>query len=77
MLVICAIQTYLTENTEDATTFTLTLFPMTWVSLATWTKRCHDCGYNGWWLFVPFFNFIFLFKKGDAGSNRYGDDPRN
>lgn len=65
------------ETTIDVHTYRLVLFTSLWVMLATWAKRCHDCDYNGWWMFVPFFNFIFLFKKGDAGYNRYGDNPRN
>ena len=81
MLVICAIDAGLTAAIEeasiDAMTYRLILLPTVWAALATWAKRCHDCNYNGWWMFVPFFNFIFLFKGGDAGSNKYGDNPRN
>ena len=81
MLIICSIDSGLTaaaaEGAIDATTFRIILIPTVWVLLATWAKRCQDCDYNGWWMFVPFFNFIFLFKKGDEGPNRYGDNPRN
>lgn len=76
MLIICAIEEELMTST-DAATYGILIVPIAWVSLASWTKRCHDCDYNGWWMFVPLFNFIFLFKKGDEGPNRYGDNPRN
>ena len=76
MLIICAIAEELMTST-DAATYSILIVLTAWVALASWTKRCHDCDYNGWWMFVPLFNFIFLFKKGDEGPNRYGDNPRN
>ena len=81
MLITCYIDTSLTtgiaEGTIDNGTHGLFIIPTAWVMVATWVKRCHDCNYNGWWMFIPIFNFIFLFKKGDAGANRYGENPRN
>lgn len=42
-------------------------------------KRLHDLNYSGWillWVFFPFVLLIYVvlcvFKKGEAGSNRYG-----
>jgi uncharacterized membrane protein YhaH (DUF805 family) len=46
-------------------------------------KRLHDINRHGGWLllmfFIPGFNLILgivlLFKKGNVGTNQYGDDP--
>jgi uncharacterized membrane protein YhaH (DUF805 family) len=35
-------------------------------------RRAHDTGHNGWWMFIPFYNFYLLFKKGDVETNRFG-----
>jgi len=52
-------------------------------TMAVFTRRMHDIGKSGWawaWsltiigIIVP---IVFTFKDGDAGSNKYGDDPKN
>ena len=50
--------------------------------LNNYALRFHDLGMSGFWtigLGVPFLNFILLafliFKKGEAGGNRFGPDP--
>lgn len=35
-------------------------------------KRAHDIGKSGWILFIPFYNFIVFFKKGENINNKYG-----
>lgn len=43
-------------------------------SLAVGVRRMHDTDHSGWWLLLPIANLIFLVRKGDLGSNRYGAD---
>ena len=55
----------------------------TWISLAIYAKRWHDCSKSGWMtliLFIPVIGaFWFLgylgFARGTQGSNTYGDNP--
>lgn len=39
-------------------------------------KRIHDVNKSGWFLLVPLYNIILLFKKGTIGNNDYGIDPK-
>ena len=48
-----------------------------WIYYATGAKRCHDCGYCGWWQIVPFFPIVLAFKPGVTGPNEYGPDPKD
>lgn len=50
--------------------------PLWWVYFAQGAKRCHDIGHSGWWQIAPFYPLVMLFKKGDAGPNEYGSDPK-
>jgi len=50
--------------------------------LALTARRLHDLGYSAWLVIcylIPMINFAVglycFFKKGVAGSNKYGDDP--
>ena len=43
-------------------------------SIAVGVRRMHDTAHSGWWLLLPIVNLIFLVRKGDLGSNRYGAD---
>ena len=46
-------------------------------------RRLHDTDHSGWWLFmglIPIIGWFYMlyltwFKKGTAGSNRFGSDP--
>lgn len=47
-------------------------------------RRLHDIGWSGWWtltLFIPYLGLIpgliILFKKGDEGTNAYGEAPHD
>ena len=64
---------------------TLALYPFffaSWLSQAV--RRLHDTARGGGWLLallVPvlgplFVAFALLFKRGTAGENQYGEDPR-
>lgn len=50
--------------------------------LAAISRRLHDIGKSGWWqllAFVPLIGAVILLvwwvRKGNAGTNRFGDDP--
>ncbi|HEX5371217.1 MAG TPA: DUF805 domain-containing protein [Aquabacterium sp.] len=60
----------------------LGMIPFMVLSIMTAIQRCHDLGWSGWIVllsFVPFVNiFVMLawvFKAGDAGSNKFGQPP--
>jgi uncharacterized membrane protein YhaH (DUF805 family) len=38
-------------------------------------KRAHDIGKSGWILWLPFYNLIVFFRKGDPVNNNYGPAP--
>ncbi|MDX1930104.1 MAG: DUF805 domain-containing protein [Pirellulaceae bacterium] len=66
-----------------AVLFLLGLAFTCWSSIAIATKRLHDLGLPGWFVFLglfPIFSPFFLFSigclKGRTGSNVYGLDPR-
>lgn len=44
-------------------------------------KRCHDFGSSGWLsliVLIPLIGFLYLLLyPGVAGTNQYGDDPKN
>ena len=42
---------------------------------AVTVRRYHDRDFRGWWILVPFVNFVLLFLKGTEGENRFGPDP--
>jgi uncharacterized membrane protein YhaH (DUF805 family) len=44
-------------------------------SVAVAVRRMHDGGRSGWWLFVPFINFILLFLGSQPHDNEYGPNP--
>ena len=50
----------------------LLLIPSVWFFLAQSSKRSHDIGNSGWYLLIPFYIFILLFKKGQSEKNEYG-----
>jgi uncharacterized membrane protein YhaH (DUF805 family) len=59
--------------------YILTLIP----TYAVMVRRLHDTGHSGWWFFINFVPFIgsfillvFLFSDSQAGSNKYGDNPK-
>lgn len=54
----------------------LLLIPALWIFYAQSAKRCHDMNNSGWYQLIPFYALWMIFKKGDTGSNNYGDDPK-
>lgn len=59
-----------------ATIWLLLLIPALWILYAQGAKRCHDMDNSGWYQLIPFYMLWMIFKKGDSGSNSYGDDPK-
>ncbi len=47
-----------------------------WFFIAQGVKRCHDQGYSGWYVIVPFFIFWMLFADSQYGENWYGPNPK-
>lgn len=39
-------------------------------------KRCHDLGKSSLCLVNPYNCMLLFYRKGEQGSNNYGDDPR-
>lgn len=60
----------------DGIAFVLVMVPGLWFYLAQVAKRCHDRGSSGWWMLVPFYNFILLFGDSEIGDNKYGPNPK-
>jgi uncharacterized membrane protein YhaH (DUF805 family) len=52
-------------------------------SLAVAVRRLHDTGRSGWWMLIglvplvgPIVLLVFTVLAGQAGSNKYGEDPK-
>ena len=46
-------------------------------SLAVAVRRMHDVGKSGWFILIPIYNLILAATEGEAGENKYGQDPKN
>ena len=44
-------------------------------SIAVGVRRMHDTGKSGWFLLIPFYNFILTVTQGELNSNIYGEVP--
>ena len=44
-------------------------------ALAVGVRRMHDVGKSGWYILIPFYNFILTLKKGQQWINKYGVNP--
>ena len=63
--------------------FFLYVFAMLIPSISVGTRRLHDTGRSGWWmwlLLIPYIGwlvlFIFFVLNSEWGSNKYGDNPK-
>ena len=61
----------------DADLIGIAYVPMFWFLWAQGSKRCHDIGNDGWCQLIPYYGFWLLFKSGDTGPNKYGDNPKD
>jgi uncharacterized membrane protein YhaH (DUF805 family) len=52
--------------------FAATIIPY----LAVAIRRVHDQDKSGWFILIPFYNFILMFIEGTRGPNRFGPDPK-
>lgn len=73
--VICRAIDDQSPSTVSALIILIISLGLAWVVLAEGAKRCHDYGRSGWYQLIPFYCFVMLFKKGDLGSNEYGESP--
>jgi uncharacterized membrane protein YhaH (DUF805 family) len=71
-------------NESTGIMLSLVMFAIAAVSLIQMIKRLHDMNFSGWFSlvsFIPLINLFFglyvLFKDGTAGSNQYGEDPKD
>lgn len=44
--------------------------------IAVGVRRMHDVGKSGWYLLIPFYNFVLAVTEGEAGENKYCPDPK-
>lgn len=53
-------------------------FILAWLipSIAVTIRRMHDVGKSGWVMLIPFYNFILTLFDSEAGSNKYGPNPK-
>jgi uncharacterized membrane protein YhaH (DUF805 family) len=52
--------------------------PITVLGVLTLIQRTHDMGWSGWrslFVLIPFVAFVWVFKAGTPGGNRYGAPP--
>ena len=40
-------------------------------------RRMHDAGVSGWWLLVPFVNFVYAISDSEAKTNKWGPSSKN
>ncbi len=46
-------------------------------SLAVGVRRMHDAGKSGWYLLIPIYSLILACTDSEAGSNKWGPNPKS
>ncbi|NMH89103.1 DUF805 domain-containing protein [Flavivirga algicola] len=46
-------------------------------SLAVGVRRMHDVGKSGWYLLIPIYSLILACTDSEAGSNKWGPNPKS
>ncbi|TGV01785.1 DUF805 domain-containing protein [Flavivirga rizhaonensis] len=46
-------------------------------SIAVGVRRMHDAGKSGWFLLIPIYNLILACTDSEAGSNKWGANPKS
>lgn len=56
--------------------FAFFLYPLTMLPpfLSVWIRRIHDVGLPAYYIFIPFYNILLLFIRGQQGSNQFGGE---
>lgn len=44
--------------------------------IAVGVRRMHDAGKSGWFLLIPIYNLILACTDSEAGSNKWGSNPK-
>ncbi|AUP79151.1 DUF805 domain-containing protein [Flavivirga eckloniae] len=45
--------------------------------IAVGVRRMHDAGKSGWFLLIPIYNLILACTDSEAGSNKWGPNPKS
>ena len=45
-------------------------------TIAVAVRRMHDVGKSGWFMLIPFYNFILAVTDSEDGENQYGPSPK-
>jgi len=45
-------------------------------TIAVAIRRVHDVGKSGWYMLIPFYNFILVVTDSEPGNNQYGPNPK-
>ncbi|MDO5969217.1 DUF805 domain-containing protein [Flavivirga aquimarina] len=59
------------------TLYVIYFFAIMIPSLAVGVRRMHDAGKSGWFLLIPFYNLILACTDSEAGSNKWGPNPKS
>ena len=46
------------------------------VGIGLGIRRMHDAGVSGWYLIIPFVNFIYALSKSEQAKNKWGSVPK-
>ena len=70
---------HLTQHSTVILSLVVPVFvlPMYWFLFAQGSKRCHDCGFSGWWQLLLVSLLWMLFADGKLARNEYGDSPKD
>jgi uncharacterized membrane protein YhaH (DUF805 family) len=74
-----------TFSTKEGVGLLTALFSLAMLlpSVGVTVRRLHDTGHSGWWILIGFIPLLgalillaFLVRDSDAGTNRYGENPK-
>ena len=71
------ILTGVTENSIFAIISSVYSLAVLIPSIAVGVRRMHDAGKSGWFLLIPIYNLILACTDSEAGSNKWGPNPKN